>query len=221
MGGDQIIIADSVASRRMWYAFDLLQQKRIKEMPLDKFLIYFTDTVQADVLPYLAQEFDVLGKKGWDFCADEDARRDLIKNAIQMHRHKGTPWAIDQVIIQAGLTGGVLVEHTGTSPTTGWAEFRIDVSLADLTPDPDQLANAVLLVNIYKNARSLFEGIIFNGLDFNDDVVLLDDVLEWNQDRDLVDSEGMGMVVVYDGTFTYDGTIDYSSELDAVEVIFV
>lgn len=213
-----MIVAPPIQNHRMWAGFDLWAQQAIDAMPLERMLVYFVDTVDVAVLPYLAKEFDVEGKKGWDFCTTEAAQRTLIKSAIQLHRYKGTPWAIEQVIQQSGLINGVLVESCGTDPSTGWAVFRIDMSLDDLLPDAEQLALAELLLNIYKNARSVLYGIVFSGTELNEsNDMLLDDIMVVNAHHDLGhDDASMNASIIYDGTITYGEGYDHTGELDSL-----
>ncbi len=160
MSDRYLVIADSIKYQPHTYAFDIWMQQFFRRLDVSKLLIYMVDTVSIDVLPILANEFDVMGNKGWNFCETEDEQRALIKQAVQLHRYKGTPWAIEQVIEQAGLTGAVLMEGVGTDPDTGWAVFRI-VPPVETPSDPAVNEKLVALVNVYKNARSVFEGVLY------------------------------------------------------------
>jgi hypothetical protein len=72
---------------------------------LDKaaLLVYLVDLVTPEALPHLAEQFHVMGLEGWAAADTEDARRQLIKQSIELHRHKGTPWAMKRALAPLGL----------------------------------------------------------------------------------------------------------------------
>lgn len=61
------------------------------------------DNVDESALPHLAQWFSILGVEGWAFVSTDAEKRALLKEAIQIHRSKGTPWAIEQGLTRAGF----------------------------------------------------------------------------------------------------------------------
>lgn len=54
--------------------------------------------VDASALPALAEQFHVQGLEGWLFTTDEREKRELIKQAIELHKYKGTIWAVRRVL---------------------------------------------------------------------------------------------------------------------------
>lgn len=87
--------------------------ERLTGLDMSRLLIYLVDLVEDDALPYLGEQFHIMGGEGWDFAADDAARRALIKSAIELHRYKGTPWAIKQALDKIGYPESELVEHRG------------------------------------------------------------------------------------------------------------
>ena len=77
-------------------ALEQLLQLWSKRIDFTKLLIYWLDIVDASVLPHLAEQFHVLGLEGWDYATTEQEKRDLLKQAVELHRYKGTPWAVRQ-----------------------------------------------------------------------------------------------------------------------------
>lgn len=75
---------------------DLLD--RCSALDLTKLLVYWFDIVDASALPLLAQQFHIMGLEGWDFATTESEKRALLKQAVELHRYKGTPWAVRQGI---------------------------------------------------------------------------------------------------------------------------
>lgn len=63
---------------------------RFSAIPLQRLYLYNLATVIPQALPYLAEQFDVTGLEGWDLVDTEEERRDLIRNAIPLHKLKGT-----------------------------------------------------------------------------------------------------------------------------------
>lgn len=60
-------------------------------------VIMLTHIVPAASLEFLADHFSLFGD-GWQFATTDIDKRQLIKEAIAIHRHKGTPWAIKRVL---------------------------------------------------------------------------------------------------------------------------
>lgn len=68
------------------------------------------DTVPVEGLTHLAEFFSVLGADGWEYAETEAEKRALLKQAVELHRHKGTPWAVRTSVEKAGF-GEVLIEE--------------------------------------------------------------------------------------------------------------
>jgi phage tail P2-like protein len=82
--------------------------QRIEQLPLDGLLTYLVETVPAAFLPELARQFHVMGLEGWRFAETEAERRALIREAIALHRKKGTPWAIRRALAQIGVEAEIV-----------------------------------------------------------------------------------------------------------------
>ena len=221
MTNKDVLISPAMKYQPHWWALDIWLQETFRGIDLSKLLIYFVEVCDDRVLPLLAEEFDVLGVKGWDFCRNKEEQRSLIKMAIQLHRYKGTPWAVRRAIEQAGLTGYVLTENTGSGPT-GWAKFKVEVPFSLMPTDPTVVLNALALVNVYKNARSVLDGVTFTGLDFEDGVSMDEQDLVIDGDPTLMgDSVGTMASFRYDGTVAHDATRNYMPELDCIVINIV
>jgi P2-related tail formation protein len=64
------ILASGISNIPHLKVFDQIAEERLAEIDLMRLLIYMIDTVNADALPILAEQFDVLGYKGWRFVTD-------------------------------------------------------------------------------------------------------------------------------------------------------
>lgn len=125
--------------------------ERLTGLDMTRLLIYLVDLVEDDALPYLGEQFHIMGGEGWDFAADDAARRALIKSAIELHRYKGTPWAIKQALTKLGLERFTLVEHPEEAH---WAEFDVDITVVDRPLTESIYPQITQLIDTYKPARS-------------------------------------------------------------------
>lgn len=115
-------------------------------------LVYLIDNVAASALPHLAEQFSVTGYDGWALANGETDRRELIKQAIELHRHKGTGWAVKQAIAALGFAGEISewFEYGGDP-----YRFRVSVIIPDGLPAPDNYLNSLPgIVDEYKSVRS-------------------------------------------------------------------
>ena len=98
------------------------------------------DLVAPEHLPLLAESRSILGADGYWLAESDDARRKLIKGAYELHRYKGTPWAIREIVrrlgfgevqIIEGLTGQTYdgsINYNGShvyGAGSYWAHYRI------------------------------------------------------------------------------------------------
>lgn len=147
----------------------------LDELPIEDISVYIVDQAIAAALPDLADQFDVEGIKGLAFATTEDDKRALIKKAIELHRHKGTPWAVKESLKSVGYGGAEIVEGEtiyldGLVDLDGevllgsgvWATFKVVLDLGDLKGiSAESTSLARKLINEYKNARSKLIGLTF------------------------------------------------------------
>ena len=96
------------------------------------------------------------------------AQRALIKQAIQLHRYRGTPWSVKFALATLGWSNVSVLEGQASWGSTqyptseGWAVFRVVVQLGDeQSLDPSGPALAAAAINFFKPARSLLDAVIF------------------------------------------------------------
>lgn len=70
--------------------------------------LYDVDQCPPEFLPYLGWALSV---DFWELAADDDQRRDLIRNAITWHRKRGTPWSIKAALAAFGYSVLELIEQ--------------------------------------------------------------------------------------------------------------
>lgn len=126
---------------------------RISDIDRSPVLVYLVDQVNASALPHLAEQLHLLGE-GWQFARDDDERRKLLKRAVELHRYKGTPWAIQQVLETLALSGQISEWFQyGGQPY----HFKINVDLSTHGIDEATFDALVALITEYKNVRSHLE----------------------------------------------------------------
>lgn len=92
-------------------------------LDLGAMAVYLIDQVKASLLPTLAEQLSMLDEAAWLLAESEDARRNLIKNAVTLHRYKGTPWAIRELIRLLGFGEVTLLEGLGGLDYDAQASF--------------------------------------------------------------------------------------------------
>ncbi|EKT4469985.1 phage tail protein [Pseudomonas putida] len=96
-----------------------LLDESLAAVDLDAMLVYLIDLVKPSILPVLADQFSMLDEAAWLLAESADARRNLIKSAAELHRYKGTPWAIREVIRLLGFGEITLQEGLGNQVRDG------------------------------------------------------------------------------------------------------
>ena len=132
------------------------------------------DELDEEVLDLLAWQFHI---EGYDLATDITEKRNLIKKAIELHRYKGTRYAIEEVLKILGLEGQIKewYETNGELPPYTFSIIT--------EKEPDSIERLIKLVNEYKNVRSqLYTLSQING---NCKLALRGDISNW--DNALID----------------------------------
>jgi phage tail P2-like protein len=124
------------------------------ENDLSKLLVYLIDQVEESALPFLAWQFHI---EGYEQAQTIQEKRNLIKHAIELHRYKGTPYAIKKVFQALNLEAEL----------TEWFDYngdpyRFKVLVKSIIPDEDTYLRLIELINEYKNVRSWLDAIGFH-----------------------------------------------------------
>ncbi len=133
--------------------FDEICEQRFKQINLDVLNLTNIDTVPSDVLPHLAEQYHITGEEGWLFCQSESEKRALIKNAIKLHKYRGTKAAIINALEVLNLDANIQewFEYGG-EPFL----FRVFINLE--TNFDDELEKRIVnVINAHKNVRSWLE----------------------------------------------------------------
>lgn len=161
---------------------------RLQDIDLTPLLVYLVDLTEVSALPWLADQFTITGDNGWNLAESEDARRALIKNAIELHRYKGTPWSVRQVIRNLGF--GEVELREGRN--------QLDPAIAAKYPEETHWAlyQVILAVTIT-----------------NDQAALLRKTLEVFAPArcELASLDFVAVPIRYNDTARYDGTYNHGS----------
>ena len=125
---------------------------------LPKLMPRLVDLVAPEHLELLAESRSILNEDGYWLAESDDARRKLIKGAYELHRYKGTPWAIREIVWRLGFGEITLIEHMGNKTHNGeirrngiyrhghsgqWAHYRVILS-QPVTQDQARLLRKTL-----------------------------------------------------------------------------
>lgn len=219
------ILATGISYAPHLAAFDQIAKQRLEGIDLTPLLMYIIDTTDADALPYLAEQFHALGWEGWALTTNEAERRELIKRAVELHRYKGTVWAIKNAVKAVGFDGAEVIEHVGfdyngqqlfngTNNYTGgeWATFRVKIVLPSTRPlTADDITRIRSMVLEYKNARSHLVDMTFV-IVFDEKVLVNEDQLDLLVGDDPTDTLTYGLN--YNGVGTHNGVYLYDQSND-------
>jgi P2-related tail formation protein len=103
-----------------------------------------------------------------ELALTEAAQRELLKNAIGLHRFRGTPWSVKQALASLGWTTVSLLEGQTSwggvayPSNQGWAVFRVMIELAaGQGVSIGAASTAVAAVNFFKPARAWLDSVWF------------------------------------------------------------
>lgn len=106
------------------------------------------------ILDLLAWQFHI---EGYEQAQTIQEKRNLIKKAIELHRYKGTPYAIKRVFQALNLEAEISewFDYNGDP-------YRFKVLVKSIIQDEDTYIRLTKLINEYKNVRSWLDSIGFH-----------------------------------------------------------
>lgn len=228
------ILASGISSKPHLVAFDEMAEARLAALDLSVLLIYLIDIVNVDALPILAEQFDILGFKGYGLASTEAEKRAVIKKAIELHRYKGTPWSIREALRTLGYPTTTIQERIGTVavpldgswrydgsrfygiPSSAWATFRVIVSAVQAGVITPQIASDIrALILEYKNARSALIGLAF-GVDTTETLAMS---LQDPVGVTIPNTEALAFWPAANGVTPLNGTYQYDNDTLNLQVI--
>jgi len=127
-------------------------------LPIEQVLLYLVETAPEAALPHLAEQFSLTDEAIWPAAKTLTSKRLLLKQAIELHRLKGTPWAVKALVNSFGANI-LLREWWQTAPPGPPHTFELVLNLTGQTGQPVSAAfvDAVIAaVHRVKPARSHF-----------------------------------------------------------------
>lgn len=131
---------------------------RISDVPVPIGDLWNPARCPAPLLPWLAWALSV---DEWDNSWTEEVQRAVIAASVEIHRHKGTIWAMRHALVVAGYGEATIIERFGSKFYDGtiardgssnraspdhWAEYRVVLTR------PISLAQAVRVRRILQAA---------------------------------------------------------------------
>lgn len=113
---------------------------RLELLDTPKLMPRLVELVAPEHLELLAESRSILNEDGYWLAESDQARRRLIRGAYELHRYKGTPWAIREIIRRLGFGETTIIERMGNKQHSGqikrdgvyvyghhdrWAYYRI------------------------------------------------------------------------------------------------
>lgn len=129
---------------------------RLLNQDVAKVLTNLVDLVDPKALPFLIDQFHVADI---DAGNSEAAQRNLVRSAIELHRHKGTPWAVVEALRLMGAEASV-IEWFANNGQPG--TFAVAADVFDLPVDDALYQTALRVIDRAKNARSHLTGLQLN-----------------------------------------------------------
>jgi len=156
------VLASSVSNVEIAQVAHDVVADRWDNFDLSGFLVYLVDGCAAAALPYLAEQFNVAGLAGFAVATSEEEQRELIKQAILLHKYMGTPYAIRRACETVGFPVIILDEGVPSDPPdplTDWARFSVFVQTPDTPVDGHVFAKMRAFICNYKPERCHLVGL--------------------------------------------------------------
>lgn len=115
-------------------------------------LVWQPENCPIEMLPWLAWAMHV---DDWDDGWSEEIKRRIVHDSIELHRKKGTPWAVKQALLNIGYPVR-LIERTGTPYI-----FNLEVGLSAGADIEQCYRDAVRYADMGKNERSHIGNVSF------------------------------------------------------------
>ena len=130
---------------------------RYQSLDTECLLIYLFDKVEESALVHLAEQFHITGTEGWTYCQTTEEKRKLIKNSLNLHKYRGTKFALKRALNILGIETEVYewFEYGGRPY---YFKVSIDIENRAFDDSFEQLLLDTILS--HKNVRSKMETLI-------------------------------------------------------------
>lgn len=133
---------------------------RLGELPVVIRDLWAPDTCPMAFLPWLAWALSV---DQWESDWPEATKRAVIAESLELHRRKGTPWAVERALIVAGAPNAKVIEwfdYEG-GPGTPY-HFKVVVGIEGENVDASTEAKMLKSIDAFKNVRSVLDLLEYN-----------------------------------------------------------
>lgn len=150
---------------------------RLSAVPVPVDLLWRPQDCPASHLPWLAWALSV---DEWDDAWPEHTKRDVVQKSIDLHRRKGTPWAVRNALVAMGYNHVEILEGStyrfdATYSYDGaitygedLGPYEFDVLLnAGSIPTTEEQVEIERRIGYYKNARSHLRSLVAFELFYN------------------------------------------------------
>lgn len=124
------------------------------------------DELPEPIVDHLLWENHIMPDEGLNLAETLEEKRELLKSAVELHRKKGTPYAIEKVLEAVNLKGEVVE----------WKEYDSDPYhfIVELQPTKKikNIDDVRRMVLAYKNKRSWFDGFVIL---YEGEIIVVDD----------------------------------------------
>lgn len=132
----------------------------IDAVPVTVRSVWNPDTCPGQVLPWLAWAFSV---DDWDESWTDDQKRDSIRMAIAVQRHKGTIGAVKDALGALGIDARVQAWFA-QEPTGEPYTFKLWLESEQTPVTADGIAQALVIVERLKSLRSHLDEILVRAI---------------------------------------------------------
>lgn len=132
------------------------QITKVMQLIKNDIIYFYIDNLSEEVLNVLAKDLKV---DWYNTGYDIETKRSVIKNAVKVHKYKGTPYAV-QTAVNSVLPGTSIMEwpEYGGQPY----KFKIDLEAGKKGFNSEQVNTILRQVDFYKNKRSHLDAVNAN-----------------------------------------------------------
>lgn len=127
---------------------------RLSAVPVPLREVWSPGDCPAELLPWLAWALSV---DAWDAAWSEEQKREVVRAAVWVHRHKGTRGAVDRAVGSLGYRVRIR-EWWEAEPAGQPFTFSIEIEVDDRGVDAALYGSLTRVVAAAKNTRSHFAG---------------------------------------------------------------
>jgi len=130
---------------------------RIGDVPVPIRDLWNPQACPEALLPWLAWALSV---DNWDASWPAQIKRDVIAESLELHRHKGTPWAVERALIVAGSPNARVEEWFEYGGQPGYFKVVVDVEGEGVSGALE--AKLLKTIERFKNCRSWLDLLEYN-----------------------------------------------------------